>query len=211
MTRSSAAIAALIVCLASTSVRAQAPRPGEVAPAAPQATAKAAGTQVAIIDIGYIFKNLASYNAKRDALREKTKALQNEVAQQRKHLSKENEKLQELQPGSLDYKRVEAQLTQQASDFQVQNELQRKALVEEEIKLYYDTYLEVQRVIDSLAAKYNIDLVVRYDREKMDPADPDSVRRGLLNSVVYHRGLDLTDAVLAELNRVAQTPRPTTR
>src|SRR5688572_24436393 len=98
------------------------------------------GTPVALIDIGYIFKNHARYKGAREALQQKSKALQTTVNNQRKYLTEQNDELKKLPLGSAEFKQLEAQLTQEASDYQVKNELERKALMEEEVKLYYETY-----------------------------------------------------------------------
>jgi Skp family chaperone for outer membrane proteins len=166
--------------------------PASVAPAS-------SGTQVALIDIGFIFRKHPGYVAKREALAEKGKQLTASETNLKKQLQKESEKLKEYQLGSLEFKQLEAELTQKASDFQVQGQLSRRELAEEEVKLYYETYVEVQKIIDRLAASYGIQLVLRYDREPMSATDPDSIRRGLMNPVVFQHGLDITDLVLKEL------------
>lgn len=195
MTRISLCLGACALALCSSIASAQATRPA--ATTAP--VAAAGGTQVALIDIGYIFRKHPGYVARRDALMEKAKSLTSGEATARSQLQKESTKLKEYQPGSLEYKQLEAQLTQQASDFQVQQQLARRELAEEEVKLYYETYVEVQKIIDRLAEAYGIQLVVRFDREPMEATDPDSIRRGLMNPVVYQRGLDITDLVMKEM------------
>ena len=186
--------ACLLLLLFAAPVLAQAPATSRPAPT---------GTQIALIDMGFIFKNHAAYNAKRDAIKAKGKVLTDSVAQQRQQLTTGNEKLKQFQLGSLEYKQLEAQLTQQASDFQVQNELKRRELMLEEVKISYDTYQEVQAAVEQFATQYNIQLVIRYDREKMDSTDPESIRRGVLNPVIHHSGLDITDHVLKLCNQVA--------
>ncbi len=207
MTRFRICLGACVLALSSSLSFAQSARP--VAPgaeAAPAGGASAAGTQVALIDIGFIFRKHPGYVARRDALLEKAKTLTGGETNARNQLQKESNKLKDFQPGSLEYKQLEAQLTQQASDFQVQQQLARRELAEEEVKLYYETYVEVQKIIDRLADAYGIQLVVRFDREPMEATDPDSIRRGLMNPVVYQRGLDITDMVMAEMTKTAVRP-----
>lgn len=203
MTRTYTCLAACVLAMTSTWAFAQSARP--MTPVAENA-APAAGTQVALIDIGFIFRKHPGYVAKRDALLERAKTLTSGETTARNQLQKEGNKLKEYQPGSLEFKQLEAQLTQQASDFQVQQQLARRELAEEEVKLYYETYVEVQKIIDRLATGYGIQLVVRFDREPMEATDPDSIRRGLMNPVVYQRGLDITDLVMAEMTKTAVRP-----
>jgi hypothetical protein len=117
-----------------------------------------------------------------------------------------NERLKEFQVGSLEYKQLEAQLTQQASDFQVKNELSRRELMLEEVKISYDTYQQVQAIVTDVAEQYGIQLVIRYDSEQVDPADPESIRRGILSPVIYQSGLDITKMVLQKCNPIAAGP-----
>ena len=158
------------------------------------------GTNIALIDIGHILKNHARYKASRDALQAKGKALQASANEQAEQLNAQASKLKDFQPGSLEFKRLEAELAQRHSDTRVKLELERRGLVDEEVKLYYRTYQEVQEAVKEIAEQYNIQLVLRFDGEKMDPADPDSIRRGLINSVVFQRNLDITELVLKSLN-----------
>lgn len=200
------AACACAISLSASIAFAQSTRPAP-AGAAP-APAVAGGTQVALIDIGYLFRKHPGYVAKRESLVERAKTLTSGETNTKKQLQKESEKLKDFQAGSLEYKQLEAQLTQQASDLQVQAQLARRELAEEEVKLYYETYLEVQKVIDRLSDVYGIQLVIRFDREEMDAADPDSIRRGLMNPVVYQKGLDITDMVMKELSLTATRPGP---
>jgi Skp family chaperone for outer membrane proteins len=167
----------------------------------------AAGTRVALLDLGHILRNHPGYTAKREALKEKAKALSGQETNIRKQLQNESEKLKEFQPGSPDFKKHEADLAQHASDFQLQVKLQRRELVEEEAKILYETYNEVQAVVDRLSQSYGFSLVIRFERDRMEPTDPDSISRGLMNPVVYHRNLDITDLVLQELKGASTADR----
>jgi Skp family chaperone for outer membrane proteins len=178
-----------------------APQPSHAAPAA--------GTPVAIIDIGHVFKNHPGFKSAREALMQKGKDLQATVAQQRKQLTAENEKLKQFQIGSPEFKKLEAQLAQTTSDYQVQNQLKQKTLLEEEARLHYETYEEVLLAVKAICERNGIQLVLRYDRDKMDPAEPESIRRGILNNIVYQNRLDITDLVLNMA--VAAKPAPNSR
>ena len=196
MTRCFAVCCALLLSLPASLVFAQS-----------QAAAPA-GTRVALLDLGHILRNHPGYTAKREALKAKAVALTGQETNIRKQLQTESEKLKDFQPGSLDFKKHEAELAQHASDYQLQAKLQRRELAEEEAKILFETYTEVQGVIGRLSESYGIDLVVRFERDRMEPTDPDSISRGLMNPVVFHRGLDITDLVLKELKPATADTRP---
>lgn len=186
-----------VLLLAQTTAAQTQPRTAAVA------AEPAAGTQVALVDIGHIFKHHPTYKAARDALKAKGTKLQNAALDQRKHLTEEGQRLQQFKPGTPEFKQLEADLTQEASNFQVKNELTRKNLLEEEAKLYYETYKEVEDAVVAVSKQYNIQLVLRFDRDKMDPTDLDSIRRGLMSNIVYQNGIDITDHVMRTLTPVA--------
>jgi Skp family chaperone for outer membrane proteins len=177
-------------------------------PAVQAATSATAGTNVALLDLGYILRNHPGYTAKRNALKERAQAMTSQEASLQKQLQAEGAKLREFQSGSLEHKQLESRLLKQASDFQLQAKIDRRELAEEEAKMLFDTYTEVQQVIDRLAKTYGIQLVIRFDRERMDPSDPDSISRGLMNPVVFHRERDITDLVLRELPQPTARPLP---
>jgi Skp family chaperone for outer membrane proteins len=220
MTRSLLAVVTFGCLTAAATLASAQSRP--VAPLAPTSTAPASnasaepasgrGTQVALIDIGYIFRKHPGFVAKRDALRDKQKQLVAQENAKKKQWQLETEKLKDFARGSLEAKQLEAQLTQQASDLQVQAQLSQKESIEQDAKLHYEMYMEVQRVIDRVAEEYNIDVVYNFSREPMDPTNPDSIRKGLFNQVVYQRRLDITDIVMEKLpvERTANVIAPKT-
>jgi hypothetical protein len=158
--------------------------------------------------LGFIFKNHVGFSNDRKAFKQKTDALKAAVEQQNKYLSEQSDKLKAMPPGSAETKRFEEQLAKQASEYQVQTGLQRKSLMEEEAKLYYQTYMDVQVAVESICAQHGIQLVLRYDREKIDPTNSEAIKRGILNSVIYQSRLDITDMVLRATNGVAKNPNP---
>ena len=78
-------------------------------------------------------------------------------------------------------------------------------LLSREAKIYYDTYVEMQSIVESIATEYGLSLVLRFDSETIDPTNRTEVIKGVNRSVVFHRKIDLTTMVTERLNaRMAQ-------
>ena len=83
-------------------------------------------------------------------------------------------------------------------------------LLNREARVYYDTYREMQTVVKALAEANGLSLVLRFDSESIDPNNRNEVIKGVNRAVVFHRKLDLTAMVSAELNtRMAAAPATT--
>jgi Skp family chaperone for outer membrane proteins len=120
--------------------------------------------------------------------------------------------------GSPDYKRAEETATKKMADLKADMELKRKDVMEKEAKLYFDTYQDIKRVVDDIAKRARIDLVLRYERQPIaSPAgivNPRDTLKLLNQPVIYDNGLDITDIVvkmLAPAGNSAQRPAPSTR
>ena len=60
--------------------------------------------------------------------------------------------------------------------------------------------------VDSFAKRNGIALVIQFSADKIDPANPQSIMRGVNRAVVYQHQLNITDFVIEIVN--AGTPKP---
>ncbi len=157
----------------------------------------APGTLVAVLDVAKVFKNHTRFTQKMEEMKKEVKAFEDDVNNQRRDLLERAKQLNETyRPGSPEYKRTEAELAQQESDLRLQMQLKRKEVLENEARLYYDTYQEIQGIVNQMAEQYQIGLVVRHDSEEVGRDDGTKVL-GLVNRfVIYQKKLDLTNAVI---------------
>ena len=58
----------------------------------------------------------------------------------------------------------------------------------------------MQSVVESIAKKYNISLVLRFDSAEIDKTSRPEVIKGVNRAVVYHHKLDLTSMVVKEMS-----------
>ena len=161
------------------------------------------GTSVTLIDINHIFKTHSQFVQAREELKGEMSKFEDYARQVQQDLVKKRDQLKDFNPGSVEYKNLEKEVAQVMSDLQVQAQLKRKELVEREAKLYFNHYKAIEYEIAAFAQANQIDLVLRFSREEMDPNKPDKVLQGVNRAVVYQQKLDITDLILENLARRA--------
>jgi Skp family chaperone for outer membrane proteins len=176
------------------------PSRAQAVPAQP-AAASSGGIQVAVIDVAYVFKNYERFNQQLEAIKREIEAFENDLRKQQQAFGDLAEQLKQYTPESPEYKRIDAEATRKRINLQADAAMKKKQILEKEAKSYYDAYQIIQGAVKSLAERYNIGLVLRFDREEMTPSNRASVLKGVNRAVVYQRNLDITDLVLETINR----------
>lgn len=208
-------LAALMAALtvfgaAALPVWAQAPiRPaGAGAPAARQPVQAQAstGTTVVVIDLQEVFDNHIRFKAAMENINKDTEQLNAKFRNDQKELQKMMEHLKTLKPGTPDYKHHEEAAAQFESNLRVQAGLERKGVAERQAKQLYNTYEEVTAAVQSFSQRNGISLVIQFSADEIDPANPQSIMRGVNRAVVYQDRLNITDAIIEMVNR--GTPQP---
>jgi Skp family chaperone for outer membrane proteins len=206
---------AAVTAIAWTQLQAQQPPtaalpPAQGRPVAPSSSPPSAAHHgIAVIDITYILDHhprlkadMAAY--KRDF--ENTGAM---FKKEQEALMKSAEQLRGLKPGSEDFKKLEEQLAQRESDLKVKAALEQKEFADRESKMYLRAYQEVSNAVRVYAERNGISLVLRFSGAPPDPNNRDAVRAELLKTVQYsHRDIDITDPIVAELNKNAALAAP---
>ncbi|HTN77165.1 MAG TPA: OmpH family outer membrane protein [Pirellulaceae bacterium] len=171
---------------------------------APAASApRPAGTSVAVIDLQEVFKQNLRFKAAMEDIKKDTEALNGTMRGEQQKLQKMVEALRDMRPGSPEYKQREEEIAHVDSEVRVKLQLQRKELREREAKLYFHAYEEVLATVGEFAERYGIALVIRFNAEEIDASNPESIMMGLNRHVVYQRKLNITDAIIAEINKHA--------
>ena len=198
-----------LLSLAPSAVAQNGAAPGAARPAAAAAPPAApTGTNVAVIDVAQIFKSHVRFNDQMAQIKKDIEAFEGYVRGKQQEFNTKREALAQFQAGSKDYKDREEELAKMQSDLQVDVGLKRKAFLEQEARVYYHIYKEIEQSVAIFAQRYRIGLVLRYTKDDMKPEDRNSVLQGVNRAVVYHGGLDITDQILRELNAGAT---PTTQ
>jgi Skp family chaperone for outer membrane proteins len=211
---------ASVVCvglLAVVEVSAFAQVPGQIPAAqAPAAQTHSAGpaTAVAVIDVGYVFKNHARFKAAMDKMKDEVMAAENGLKSERDRINGLMEQIKGFNVGTPEYKKLEAEIAKAQGDFNVNAQLQKKDFMDREAKVYLQVYTEIEKAVEQFAREHRIAVVHRFDGEPVDNSDRNQILRGITKPIVYlEPGIDITPDVLKMLNgpAVAGAQQPRTR
>lgn len=200
-------LASLIVVLSAAGfAAAQAPGGRPAAGAAPPKAAPN-GTNVACVDISFIFKNHNVFNTRLVELNERGAALDAWVRTQQRDLSKMREELQAFKAGTPEYKQLEEKITKAIAENDLSLRRQRTEFLNDEAQLYYETYNQIEQAVAKFALRANIGIVIRFTREPLKNDDPRALQAGIVSRmVIFQNRLDITDIVLTDLNRGTDPP-----
>jgi Skp family chaperone for outer membrane proteins len=203
-------VCAAVVGLAHVPAFAQAPvavpqgQPQQVRPASPT-------SHVAVIDVGYIFKNHARFKAAMDKMKDEVMAAENALKGERDRINGLMEQLKGFNVGTPEYKKLEAEIAKAQGDFNVNAQLQKKDFMDREAKVYLQVYTEIERAVGQFARDHGIAAVFRFDGDPVDGGDRNQILRGITKPIVYYEGgNDITPDILKMLNgaAVADQARP---
>jgi Skp family chaperone for outer membrane proteins len=193
------AIVALVAAVTASAAQAQVP----VRPVQPvQRTASAPpATHVAVIDVGYIFKNHARFKAAMEKMKDEVLAAENGLKAERDRINGLMEQLKGFNVGTPEYRKLEAEIAKAQGDFNVNAQLQKKDFMEREAKVYLQVYTEIERAVSQFARENGIAVVHRFDGEPVDDSDRNKILGSITKPIVYHDPqVDITPDILRMLN-----------
>jgi outer membrane protein len=180
---------------------APAARPPVAAGPAAAPTPRAA-TPIVVIDIAKIFKGHHRFNQQMADIKKDIEDFDAYVKNETGKLKSMGEALQQYRAGSLEYKDKEEQAARLTSDLQVKVGLKKKELLENEARVYFTVYRDLEQKVASFAQANQIMMVLRFNSDEMKEDDRNSVLQGVNRAVVYYNpGLDVTQHLLFELNK----------
>lgn len=201
--RSAALAACLVFSLAvATQLLGQAPAARPAAPAA------SAGTSVVVIDVAFIYKNHNRFNQTMLDIKTDIEKFEAYVRKKQADFKPLGEALGTYNPSSAEYKQKEEELARMQSDLQVEVGLKRKEFLQQEARVYYRVYKEIETEVQKFSERNGIHLVLRYNRDEMKEDDRASVLQGVNRAVVFQQGRDITELVLKSLNGGAPPVTP---
>jgi Skp family chaperone for outer membrane proteins len=160
----------------------------------------AAQTRVAIVDIGTIFKGHPVFTQQLDALRQDAETFKSSSVQLQQQLMQKAEVLKQYQPGSAEFKEAESSLAQESAAMEVEQRNKMRTLMQAEAQLHFDTYAAVNEIIAEYCDAQNIQLVLRYNGDPIDPKAPNTIMQRVNGSIIYHAPhKDITPQILAAI------------
>jgi Skp family chaperone for outer membrane proteins len=178
----------------------------------PPTSASAGG--IALIDLQYVFENHPRFKQQVEAMKRDVQAFEEMLKSKQQEIETQRKLLGGFKSGSPDHKRIEETTTKQLADMQVQMQLKRKDVMEQEARIYYETYQEVVRAVEAFAERNRISLVLRYERETPSDAaganDPRVIMKHINRPVIFQRRLDISQLIVGELSRTPVARAPAT-
>ena len=209
MKRHLAPIFVIVAAIALSHQPAQAQAP---APAAAPARPANPSAHVAVIDVGYVFKNHARFKQAMDKMKDEVMAAENGLKAERDRINGLMEQLKGFNVGTPEYKKLEAEVAKAQGDFSVNAQLQKKDFMDREAKVYLQVYNEIERAVSQFAREHGIAVVHRFDGDPVDSADRNRILGSITKPIVYYDPqIDITPDVLKMLNGAAVAGQPQVR
>ena len=162
-----------------------------------------AQTNVALVDIGKIFKSHPVFGQQLEGLRQNAEQFKAQTQQLKQALVQEAQGLQEYEPTSPEYKAEETRLAQKSAAKEVEQRNKMRDIMKMEAQLHFDTYNEIKAMIAEYAQKQGVRMVMRYNSQEIDPAVPASIMQKVNSSIVFHTNQkDITQEIVGQIARV---------
>ncbi len=218
---SAASAALLIAALGFTELHAQAvgqgqgpagqgqspPRTASTAPAS-----AAAPGSIAVIDVTYILDHYSRLKQATEAFKRDMDTAEAQLKKERDVLAKKAEKLKTFKPGTPEFKSLEEEIIKAESDWKLRVNRQKGEFAERDANNFLKAYQEMTAAVKTYADRNNIALVMRFNGAPIDSTNPQAVQMELSKLVMhYSKDIDITDQILAELNRNAAVATPRTQ
>lgn len=158
---------------------------------------------LAVVDIGLIFKNHPGFRAQMESMKGEVQGIEQQLEQDRQAIVTKEQSKSQFKPGTQEFSNIDDQVAKAKADFQLKMQKMRKGFLQREAQVYHQTYKQVSATIESYAKYYEIGLVLRYNGEAADPAQRESVLREINKPVQFQNGIDITQDILALIKRSA--------
>jgi Skp family chaperone for outer membrane proteins len=164
---------------------------------------------IAVIDVTYILEHYSRLKQAMEVYKRDAQAAEDLLKKERDAIAKRAERLKTLKPGSPDFKAEEEAITKAESDWKLNVAKQRRDFAEKESRYYLRAYQELSAAVKAYAERNGIALVLRFNGAPIDPNNREMVQMEVFKMVMYYdKSIDITDPVLAELNRSAAIAAP---
>ncbi len=175
---------------------------GYVTAQAPPTSGVPTAGAIALLDVNHIFKHHHRFKMEMERMRADVEAAEAAVQKDREAIQRLAEQLERNNPN---YKAIEQDIADRQARLAVSVRRQQRDFLEQEARIYHNTYIEIWQEVNHICRNQNIAMVLRFNRDVADTTKPEEVLRDIQKPVVWHRnGLDITDSVLAGLNRNPQ-------
>lgn len=170
-----------------------------------QAGGAGGATAVGVVDLSRVLEEHQQFQTLREQMRSRVQGKETQLQSMMNEAKQLRDIQKDLDPNSADYRNNESKLTQLVAQIETFRQQTRRDLINEEATLYHDVYIQIRKVVEWVAQKRGIQLVLRVSNDPISPDNPEEVIKAVNRRVLYHdASLDLTGDVLSVLNRSSQ-------
>ncbi len=163
-----------------------------------------AQSNVAIVDVGEIFKAHPAFSQELERLKTEAEQFQAAAMQLREEVMAKSEQLKIYTPGSDEFKQAETSLAEEVARLEVEQRDKMRKLMQREAQLHFQTYEQVKQLINQYCEAGGIRLVLRHSEIELDIDNPNSVMQQVNSQVVFYRpAANITDAIIRQMNGTA--------
>lgn len=157
-------------------------------------------TRVALLDLARIYNNHDRFKQQTEALRREVEIAERQLKARKAELLAAADSLKALPKESNQAKKLEEQIAHDTAEVTAQVAEQKKHFFEVEAAIYYECYQQIMAEVERYSKERGINLVMRFNADPCDPADPQAIQKELNKAVLYHDGIDITDEILQLVN-----------
>ena len=179
---------------------------GNPAAAVQSSSANVVAFRIGVLDISKVFKSHAGFKSTMDGMKQQMQTIEQELKAERDRVKQKEEQRNGYSVGSPEWKRFDNELTQMKGDFNVKMTQRQKDFLEQEAKVYYQTYLQVQDAVKYYAQRNGLGLVLRYSGDEVNPNLREGILRAINKPIIYQNQIDITDDIIAMVNGGAAAP-----
>lgn len=170
-----------------------------------QAQPKSTPTKVAVIDLRDVFERYEKFATSKQQLLSEAKARRDELevmATEARELANSLDSISESDVRQ----RVQDEIADRRAQFDKVSSRYERSIHQQEAQMYALAYAELSGLLEQFCTHHGIAIVLRtgtvIGENRVDESDPQSVRAHIQRQIVYFvPELDITDAVVAELNQ----------
>lgn len=157
--------------------------------------------KVGLIDMAHVFKNYEKFEYLREDLKLKIAESETQAKQMAENIKNLQTQMKGFKEGSEEFGEVEQRLAKASAEFETFRRSTQREILKEESAIYHQIYMEVADAVKKYSKYYGYTLVLRFNREDLNPEDPQGLIQGMNRQVVFHQEEDdMTNSVLSHLN-----------
>lgn len=159
-----------------------------------------AETQVAVIDVGQVFRNHGGFAEKMEQMKKELVDVEERFRKDAQQIKVLQEGLKAFKTQTEEHLKLEEEITTRLSSQKVQMAREKRRFMQQEADIYAEIYKQIQQAIAEHARGHGIRLVLRFNSSPIDSSDANSVMKGVNRNVVFQDGIDITAEIQRRLS-----------